>query len=232
MRKSKEIDHIFFVFSNQTLLEVEERGIEYLNELLECNITSHVVENQDDFNVLSDERSLIIVDEADYFFLDKRIFPSQGRVLALSATSMAGITSTEQTLMMQGWGLTVVDIGLESIDEKKVIEVDTVEEFFTATNGMPRIVFGDVDQMPETPRFTVDVGDERIYKMKPTDTFVQTKEWLMRGLDYGTEEPQGVAVLIAKSFASTRALQQALGRVGRYGAKFKRFQLSDIDGVD
>ena len=54
----------------------------------------------------------------------------------------------------------------------------------------------------------------------------------MRGLDYRTNLPEGIALLIAKSCSSQRAYKQALGRVGRYGSKCKRFIMKDTVKVD
>ena len=48
----------------------------------------------------------------------------------------------------------------------------------------------------------------------------------MRGCDYGTNEPQGIALLLATPLTSERAFVQALGRVGRYGSRCNRFILA------
>ena len=50
----------------------------------------------------------------------------------------------------------------------------------------------------------------------------------MRGIDYTTEDPRGISLLIAKRLKTKRAFIQALGRVGRYGANCQRFVLRSV----
>ena len=57
---------------------------------------------------------------------------------------------------------------------------------------------------------------------------VVTESSLMRGLDYQTNEPDGIALLLAEPFASPRALKQALGRVGRFDEPCKRYMLESV----
>ena len=109
-----------------------------------------------------------------------------------------------------------------------------VETFREKTRGMPQLIFG---KDSHTDYFTTDClkNDDRevaLLNMLPTTAIVQTEETLMRGIDYSTTHPEGIALLIAKSCSSTRAYHQALGRVGRYGAKCKRFILEETVPVD
>ena len=47
---------------------------------------------------------------------------------------------------------------------------------------------------------------------------------LMRGVDYHAPGGVGIDLLVATDFPSTRAYQQGLGRVGRYGEPCSRFK--------
>ena len=62
--------------------------------------------------------------------------------------------------------------------------------------------------------------------MQRDTVLIQTQEWLMRGLDYKTADPRGIALLICSGTTSHRAYLQALGRVGRYAANCSRFTLA------
>ena len=53
------------------------------------------------------------------------------------------------------------------------------------------------------------------------------QEELMRGIDYKSPS-HGIALLIANKLSSERALQQAKGRVGRYGEPCDRYVLRCI----
>ena len=57
------------------------------------------------------------------------------------------------------------------------------------------------------------------------------QELLMRGMDYKAPE-HGIALLIANALSSERLLDQALGRVGRYGEPCDRYKLGDLVLVD
>ena len=50
----------------------------------------------------------------------------------------------------------------------------------------------------------------------------------MRGIDYNTQHPAGIALLIAKPLSSERAYRQALGRVGRYATNCIRCRLEGV----
>ena len=52
----------------------------------------------------------------------------------------------------------------------------------------------------------------------------------MRGVDYQTKDPNGISLLIMAPFSSHRAYEQALGRVGRYGAACRRYVISSLKG--
>ena len=68
-------------------------------------------------------------------------------------------------------------------------------------------------------RFIVRVNMDSIddlRKLAPNDCLLQTREPLMRGMDYSAE-PDGISLLIARPLPNYRAYVQALGRAGRNG---------------
>ena len=54
----------------------------------------------------------------------------------------------------------------------------------------------------------------------------------MRGFDYTTTALCGFALLLAAPLDSKREVEQALGRVGRYGTPCKRFILKGLVPVN
>ena len=55
-------------------------------------------------------------------------------------------------------------------------------------------------------------------------------ERLLRGIDYRAPGT-GIALIVAASFSTNRALAQALGRVGRFGESCERVQLAGLTVV-
>ena len=53
----------------------------------------------------------------------------------------------------------------------------------------------------------------------------------MRGFDYRSSDYMGIALLLCCALESSRAVKQALGRVGRYGDPGARHMLAELDGL-
>ncbi len=73
--------------------------------------------------------------------------------------------------------------------------------------------------MAQLHGFTVRINldsNEELRKLTPDDCLLQTKEPLMRGMDYSAD-PDGISLLIARPLPNHRAYVQALGRAGRNG---------------
>ena len=109
-----------------------------------------------------------------------------------------------------------------------------MEVFKEKTRGMPKLVYGEDSHADYfgTECLKDEEREVALLNMLPTTCIVQTDETLMRGIDYCTTHPEGIALLIAKPCSSKRAYHQALGRVGRYGAKCKRFIIRETVPVD
>ena len=63
---------------------------------------------------------------------------------------------------------------------------------------------------------------------------VATDPFAMRGFDYRVDSSfsQGIALVIAKSFAYEREAIQGLNRVGRYGDQCKRIIIDSVPLID
>lgn len=81
--------------------------------------------------------------------------------------------------------------------------------------------------------FIVHTNVEDAKKLKtlgPSTCIIQTQADSMRGVDYRSTD--GISLLIAKPLQSKRAYEQALGRVGRYDEKCKRYLLDRVNKYD
>ena len=72
---------------------------------------------------------------------------------------------------------------------------------------------------------------EKIRSLGSNDCILQSKEELMRGVDYNCK-PNGLKLLIATDFSSDRSLMQGLGRVGRYGEMCRRYVVPTLTLVN
>ena len=68
-----------------------------------------------------------------------------------------------------------------------------------------------------------------IHNLLPGDIVMQTEEYQMRGFDYDTQHPQGIALLMISDVTSQRAYSQLMGRVGRYKKPCLRFAYRDAN---
>ena len=74
------------------------------------------------------------------------------------------------------------------------------------------------------PLFT-DCDDlDRLKRLIAQDVLLVTKPALMRGIDYRVKQgTMGISLLVMSPFENKRAYVQALGRVGRFHEKARRF---------
>ena len=80
--------------------------------------------------------------------------------------------------------------------------------------------------------FVYDENDsDKLRDMKVNEVFITSEEAHMRAYDYRSKLDSGIALYIDSPLSCKRTLIQALGRVGRYAQRCKRFIRSDIDPV-
>ena len=146
--------------------------------------------------------------------------------------------STEGLVLRQSRGFHLLDAGFTYI-EPPVEIVESAEDFIERTVGMPKLIFGDEALLqlltngakPLARQILVEPNLDDIHDLDVDEiVFVSDETW-MRGIDYGTAHPAGIALLLGCPCSSVRAYRQALGRVGRYGASCKRYRLAGTEKV-
>ena len=174
---------------------------------------------------------LILMDEADNILIDKAYVPQAKFVVALTATPIKETQSLERLLLVDMLGFAIMDPGFVQPDYDDIDTVQSLRHFFEVTKGMPKVLFLDPEDAKWDPKVieerkldTIQDSEElEHYENITSNTcFLQTEEDLMRGVDYRTKVPQGIALLLMRPLSSIRAYRQALGRVGRYGSKCYR----------
>ena len=82
--------------------------------------------------------------------------------------------------------------------------IGSYAEFIRLNQDVPRLIFTeDTSELDDVPFLTDSPLTRKIYRqLISIDTIVQTEELSMRGVDYGTKNPKGVALLCAKPCTS------------------------------
>ena len=128
-------------------------------------------------------------------------------------------------------GFAVMNPGFTQPDYEDVQTVLSLRHFLETTEGMPKVLFFDPndkrwDAQAVLERKLDTIQDsfelEHYEDITANTILLQTEEELMRGVDYRTKVPKGIALLLMQPLSSVRAYRQALGRVGRYGSKCYR----------
>ena len=110
--------------------------------------------------------------------------------------------------------------------------VQDLQTFLDRSRGQAKLIYGDFnagDVLLKDYRVRVDVEETvAIRTLIKEDVLIVTDPKLMRGLDYRSAEPEGMALLLTKQFPSKRTLKQALGRVGRFDEPCKRYRFDQM----
>ena len=176
---------------------------------------------------------MVLVDEADHLFLDKYCKVSgEGAIVGLTATSYDVMRESEQSHMLNTLEFQFVASGMTvNADEKKVIDTNSLDEFFDATPTMAHIIYCDETDKAEvlkaatahfkglsiSPAIHLNACSQDVLQNNDERSlYIITDERLMRGFDYRAPIT-GIALLVAKPLSSLRSYRQALGRVGRMG---------------
>ena len=185
-----------------------------------------------------------VLDEADHFLLDTATFDvtreAGWRVFGLTATPIKREISMEEHLLdLLGYRLT--DSCIQPVHGKvgDLLRI-TAEEFLTRhkrpENKYACLVYiGDAPSVRnEWKNLARDAGltsnqsfKDADYRNLRTDTVHLIKFEHTRGLDFNSEH--GISLLIAAPLPHERALEQLMGRVGRYGQPCTRHILAGLD---
>lgn len=196
-----------------------------------------------------DGETLLIIDEADSLLVDSLIFLDAANCVALTATALPLKLNIEITYLLKTLGFTFYSSGIQS-------ELELVEDLpdmdiwdFLRDLSRPKLIFGGSELLEEIEeiKLQVDFGNtsrdcfdvlrntvshEVIRDMKPGQVFFVDKPDLMRGFDYNTACAEGIDLLMGNQLPTERAIEQALGRVGRYHTPSRRYRLSGLDLLD
>ena len=117
--------------------------------------------------------------------------------------------------------------------DKCLDPVKDLKTFMGRSRDQAKLIYGDTIGA-EDPIFndyrvrTNEVDTEALRALGKNDVLIVNDSQLMRGLDYRSAEPGGIALLLTKRFPSKRTFKQALGRVGRFDEPCKRYHYDSI----
>ena len=125
-----------------------------------------------------------------------------------------------------------------SFDVNDPLEVCNEAEFLDSSREAAKLVYTKDEAKVKTLKETgmtkdlkvrVDITDMReLRSLTKNDMLIITNPDLLRGFDYKSNATEGINLLMMSPVSSTRSLQQALGRVGRYHQPGKRFRWNDV----
>ena len=128
-----------------------------------------------------------------------------------------------------------------SFDVNDPLEVCNEAEFLDSSREAAKLVYTKDEAKVKTLKETgttkdlkvrVDITDMReLRSLTKNDMLIITNPDLLRGFDYKSNATEGINLLMMSPVSSTRSLQQALGRVGRYHQPGKRFRWNDVTAL-
>ena len=234
-QKDPSYNKIYVWFHHRSALKAETKRFDILQRSMpHCKVKQTL--NLQAKSVEIDEKTIVIIDEADDYIIDRRLpIPEKARVLCLSATDFGRVDSKEQEYI-KFLKLTVTDSKIPNpLDsDDPPTKVDDYAEFFERAKHYPsKIIYLDVSDVHKVNRYAKAVGyheneikhnceDPEIYKQVGHRVLLIYGEiGLTRGIDYRNKA--GIASLIAHPFPNRRGYIQFNGRVGRNGERKHRF---------
>ena len=164
--------------------------------------------------------SLILVDEADYMLFDLAVvFKATQTVIGLTATCTDLSKEAYQQYIRQ-FQYDIIQSGIKPGTKRAAAEhlVNiTAADFFSTPGGrMPQLVFLHAEMVEEYNALAVNMGNtvvvncsdiDVVRHLQPAYTYLVTEEVLMRGVDYHSDNDEGIRLLIAAPMTSQRALE-------------------------
>ena len=195
-------------------------------------------------------KCFVMIDEADYFWIDKMARPNRYCwTVGFSATDCGRVEGIESTCVEESWlkanGVKIFDCKMPPLTdlEGSVELFDSAEEWYVAKgNGKSGLlVYCNMLDVLDHRVLAKRQGYKDIY-VDPNDTakmtnitgsvviITDTHPEVMRGTD--TRTKTSLHLLLCSSLPNSRAYTQALGRVGRGGDKGSRSRLRNVSSVD
>ena len=172
-----------------------------------------------------DRESFLLIDEADFILIDGLQQVENPKCVGLTATAFGEQYAVER-LHLERQGFRLLDSKMRGFIDPNIA---TIAQFFAESAGYAKLVFATEDALTtfEKTQQPSERDCEDLAHLKclaAQDVLLVTKPELMRGVDYRVQAgTQGISLLIMSKLANTRAYVQALGRVGRFTEKARRF---------
>ena len=202
----------------------------------EVEVALHCVTSEDR-SIVAGENELVILDEADQLLLDNLLQLEANYCVGLTATPFLKLDGVEADYLRDCLRFKVFDSGIDSaVRSAQLMPVSSIEEFIRENAHRAKLIFGLPADEADIRALACDtkLNETNLAVTKnlsKTSCLLVTEETLMRGIDYRAEGC-GIALLIANALTSDRALEQAKGRVGRYGEPCGRYKLSGFELLD
>ena len=227
-------------FPNLTLKKQDEPAYDILSRILPETTQLSLVPGA--FYLAKDH--VHVLDEADHFLLDDNVFDqTEGagwRVFGLTATPIKREISMEKKLLYR-LGYQLTDSCIQPVHGRVADLLPITAEEFLTRNKRPEnkyaclVYIGDAPAVRnEWKNLARDAGlptngtfKDADYRNLQTGTVHLIKFEHTRGLDFNSEH--GISLLIAAPLPHERALEQLMGRVGRYGQPCTRHILAGLD---
>jgi hypothetical protein len=244
----KPISKFKVVFSDKHLRADEEPNLELLRTYFpHMTITSTSLE-EDPESCCSREDELLIIDEADYLLLDRQAQISATMCIALTATAVMKEEMFPKRYLLETLKFRLLDSRISSSVgdtdvEASLSPVERYSQFYDWNKGATLLLFvhderaialqAELERRQGMGTVYFNCTDTATLRnLKADDVVLVSRDFLMRGYDYRSSSPKGIALLIAKPSNNRRAVVQAMGRVGRYGEACRRYLLSGTPLVD
>ena len=240
-QRSTSLDKVVVVFNCEFLKQVDEKVLNAVRYHLandavnkrRCEIKC-VVGMKEGLK-LCNGKTLLVIDEGDYNLLDDTehdFMKTKDRdfyaVFAMSATLPE--SDKYATYMLKSMRFLVFDSNIRGTLRASDCSLMTDLQVFLEDNDPPRakLIFTDHSKVKEVrSKAQGSVFEENpedkdfIENLTPNHVVIVTNERNMRGYNYRC--PEGINLLIDKTFSNERAFIQGLGRVGRHDEDCKRF---------
>lgn len=239
----QQFDRFTVVFNHAALLEDELPVLDAVKRVtglhFECVLASDYAADRpiQGLGQVQGKKHCVILDEADCPLLDMLVPLEAPYVVGLTATAATDIDSIEAQYLLNTLGFHFFDANMVVDAElTQPVGCPTVADFLEGQSGAAKLIYADLTRSLQLELDTRELGyahnetdTSKLRKMVPNTVLVVSDSALMRGFDYRALDPQvGISLLIAKPLSCQRTLQQAYGRVGRYGQPCRRFLLSGV----
>ena len=116
--------------------------------------------------------------------------------------------SNEKTLLMGLYKMWLLDCGFTRTRYDDVRRIDSLDAFLAENDDWAKLIYAEDNEgeLAMHDISTTELRDRSDYRnLSKSEPLAVSKEDFMRGVDYGTTESPGIALLIMKQSSSQRA---------------------------